>query len=243
MTLTTYVRYEILRVVRNRRYLIFTLGFPVVLYVSVASGNRHVLLAGIPFVLYFMIGMATWGSMSAVLATGSRISADRARGWNRQLRITPLGERSYLATKVILAYLLALLEMLILFALGLSVGVHLGLQKWLEMTGLILIGLVPIVLIGIALGHLLRSETTGPAAGGLGALLALLGGSFGDITAGSRTFAEATKLLPSYWLEAAGRVTLGGLPWTAEGWLVVAAWTLGAFALARWAFLRDTAKV
>lgn len=240
MKLVTYLRYELLRVARNRRYVLFSLGFPIVLYCAVASSNRHAVLLGIPFVLYFMIGMATWGAMAAVLGTGSRIAADRASGWNRQLRITPLGERSYLAAKVIVAYLLALVEILILYALGISFGVRLGAPEWLGMSGLLLIGLVPIVLIGIALGHLLRAETTGPAAGGLAALLALLGGSFGHI--GGTGLEEITKLLPSYWLQVSGRVALGGSPWSAEGWLVVAAWAVVTFLLARAAFLRDTAK-
>ena len=41
--------------------------------------------------------MAAWGAMAAVIAGGARIAAERAIGWNRQLRITPLPARTYFA--------------------------------------------------------------------------------------------------------------------------------------------------
>ena len=37
--------------------------------------------------------------MVAVIAGGARIAAERAVGWNRQLRLTPLSARSYLAPR------------------------------------------------------------------------------------------------------------------------------------------------
>ena len=43
---------------------------------------------GISFPLYYMIGLASFGTMSAMLSCGARIAAERAVGWNRQLRIS-----------------------------------------------------------------------------------------------------------------------------------------------------------
>ena len=37
-----------------------------------------------------MVGLTAFGTMNAVLSTGARIAGERAVGWNRQLRITPL---------------------------------------------------------------------------------------------------------------------------------------------------------
>ncbi len=45
--------------------------------------------------------------MNTVLSTGTRIAGERATGWNRQLRLTPLSTRAYFRTKVVVAYLLA----------------------------------------------------------------------------------------------------------------------------------------
>ena len=69
------------------------------------------------------------------------------------------------------------------------------------------------------LGHLLASDSIGPAIGGTTALLALLGGTWFPITGGTmQTIAEA---LPSYWLVRASQVGIGGAGWGVTGWAVV----------------------
>ena len=75
-----------LRTVRNLRFFCFSLVFPLMLFFLVAGPNRHETLDGIPFPLYYMSGMVAWGTMAAVIAGGARIAAERAIGWNRQLR-------------------------------------------------------------------------------------------------------------------------------------------------------------
>jgi ABC-2 type transport system permease protein len=87
---TTYLRFEILQTFRNRRFLIFSLAFPLVLFFSIADAHRSATLDGISFPLYFMTGMAAWGTMVATISSGARIAAERQIGWTRQMRITPL---------------------------------------------------------------------------------------------------------------------------------------------------------
>jgi hypothetical protein len=57
--------------------------------------------------LYYMTGLLGFGAMVAVMGGGARIAAERTVGWNRQLRLTPLTPRSYLRTKVLTGYLMA----------------------------------------------------------------------------------------------------------------------------------------
>ena len=47
MSRSTYVRYEVLRTIRNRRFLIFSLIFPLILFLTIAGENRHVTIDGI----------------------------------------------------------------------------------------------------------------------------------------------------------------------------------------------------
>ena len=54
----TYLRYEVLRTFRNRRFLIFSLGFPLLLFLLIGGTNRKAHLDGISFPLYYMKGMA-----------------------------------------------------------------------------------------------------------------------------------------------------------------------------------------
>src|SRR5262249_10509626 len=90
MSYLEYTRYELLRTFRNRRFVVFALGFPLVLYLAIALPNRHETDlggSGLSAPLYFMVGLITFGTMNAVLSTGGRIAAERTAGWNRQLRL------------------------------------------------------------------------------------------------------------------------------------------------------------
>ena len=242
----TYLRFELIRTLRNRRVLIFSLAFPIVLYLLIASPNRneHNLGGtGISAPLYFMIGLAAFGTMNAVLSSGSRIAAERTAGWNRQLRITPLTTRQYFRAKIATSYLLALLSLIALYVAGIALGVNLPADRWVQMTWLILIGLIPFAALGILLGHLLTADSIGPAIGGTTALFAFLGGTWFPIT-GSGFIAAVAKELPSYWVVQASRAGLGAPhPWGSHGWAVIVVWSVVLIALARQAYQRDTKRV
>jgi ABC-2 type transport system permease protein len=239
-----YTRFELRRTMRNGRLLVFSLGFPVILYLAIAAPNRDVDDwggTGIPLPLYYMVGLVGFGTMMALISTGARIATERTEGWTRQLRVTPLSGHAYLRAKVITGYAMALLTMAALYSSGLLLGVELPLERWLLMTGLLLVGLVPFAAFGILVGHLLTADTIGPAAGGVVSLLALVSGTWFPL--GSGVVRDIAEFLPSYWLVQASHVSLGGAVWPAMGWLVVGAWSVLLVALARAAYRRDTARV
>src|SRR5258708_22611558 len=144
MSSVTHFRYEVLRTLRNRVFYGVTIALPLVLFLGVASGQRHATFNGTSFPLYFMTAMAVYGSMFAVVGPGARIARDIAGGWTRQLRITPLRTRTDLTAKVASAYLLALPTLVLLYLAGASLGVRLAASQLLELTGLILVGLAPL---------------------------------------------------------------------------------------------------
>jgi ABC-2 type transport system permease protein len=240
-----YMRFELLRTLRNRRFFILSLAFPLILYLLIAGSQHNVSdLAGtgLSAPLYFMVGLASFGTMVAMLSSGARIAAERAVGWNRQLRITPLSTRTYFRAKVLTAYMMALLSLLGLYVAGTALGVRLSADEWLKMTGLILIALVPFAALGILLGHLLTPDSIGPALGGGVSLLAFLGGAWFPIP-GSGFLHDVAQFLPSYWLVQASHVALGGHAWPARAWIVMVAWTVVLSALAARAYRRDTERV
>jgi ABC-2 type transport system permease protein len=243
MSVRTYVRYELMRNFRNRRFFVFTVGFPLVLYFLIAAPNKHeqsLAGSGIPAPLYFMVGLAAFGTMNAVLGVGARIAVERFHGWTRQLRLTPLTPRAYFGTKVATAYLSALLTIAALYAAGVSLGVSLSAGTWLQMTALLLVGLLPFAALGIMLGHLLGVEALGPTLGGLGALLGFLGGVWFPL--GDGVMRDIAQALPSYWLVQASHVSLGAHGWSVAGWLIVAGWTIALSLLAAYAYRRDTRR-
>jgi ABC-2 type transport system permease protein len=250
VTTFTYTRFELLRVLRNRQSLIFSMGFPIVMYFLLAGPNKNnhnfggskTVHTGLFAPQYYMVGLLAFGAMVAVMSSGPRIAAERTIGWNRQLRLTPLTPRSYLRTKVLTGYLVAVIGLVLLYASGIALGVRLPISQWLEMTGLVLVALVPFAVIGIALGHLLNDDAAGAAIGIGGSLFAFLGGTWFPITGGG-AFVQFCRLLPSWWLVQAGHVGLAaGNPWGGEAWLVVAAWTVVGAAIAAWAYRRDTRR-
>jgi ABC-2 type transport system permease protein len=243
MSGATHFHYEILRTLRNRVFYGVTIALPLLLFLGVASGQRHATFDGTSFPLYFMTAMAVYGSMFAVVGPGARIARDMARGWTRQLRITPLRARTDLTAKVVSAYLVALPTLALLYLAGASLGVRLTASQWLEMTGLILVGLVPFVVMGFALGYLLPVDALTPALGGIVVLFSLFGGVYGFELAKSGPLFDVMKALPSYWLVQAGKtVVTGNGGWPAEAWIVIAVWTLILVPIAALAYRQSSAR-
>jgi ABC-2 type transport system permease protein len=223
-TATTHFRYELVRSFRNRIFYAVTLLLPLVLFYAVASGQRSATIDGVSFPLYFMTAMAVYGAMFAAISPGARIARDRSGGWTRQQRITPLRARTDIAAKVLTAYLIALPSVV------------------LEIGGLVLAGLTPFIALGIVLGYLLRADTLAPAMGGIVVLFALVGGVYGFQLAHSGPLFDVMKAIPSYWLVQAGKTALGGGSWPAEGWIVIAVWTVILVAAAGLAYRRSASR-
>lgn len=239
----TYLRYELLRTFRNRRFFVFSLGFPLVFFYLIAGANKNQVLGGIPFATYYLAGMGSFGTMMAMISSGGRIAGERSVGWNRQLRLTPLTPRQYFRAKVVTAYLMALTTLVLLFVAGATLGVHLVPVRVVEMVGLVAVGLIPFAALGILIGHLFTPDSIGPVLGGGVSILAFLGGAWGPV-GGDRGFMhDVSQGTPTYWLVQAGHVLVGERAWSATGWIVVAVWTVVLTALAARAYQRDTKRV
>jgi ABC-2 type transport system permease protein len=239
---TTYLKYEIVRRLRNRQSYIASLLFPVGLFWLFGATNKHDLNfdRGLNGAAFYMIGMITFGATAAVVSSGALIAVERQIGWNRQLRLSPLSPKASIAIKVLIGYLIAGITILLLYVAGISQGVRLSPVDWVEMTVLILIALIPFALIGVWIGHQFSADAMGPMMGIALAVFAIFGGSYFPVT--GNIIGDIGSWIPSYWLNQAGRVGLGGDVWSAKGWLVIAAWTLVAGTLAIRAFQRDTKR-
>jgi len=255
MSSATYLKYELLRSIRNKRVFIFSLGFPLVFYFIIAGPQRHdhnfgssasIPHTGLFAPQYYMVGLLAFGTMVAAMSGGAGIAADRSVGWNRQLRLTPLTPRGYFRAKLSTSFVLTASSVVLLYIAGTALGVRLDASQWLVMTAYVLLALLPFAALGIALGHLLTVDAMGPAMGGGTSIFAFLGGTWFPLLGGG-AFIAFCKCLPSFWLVQAGHVGLPGKhnfnPWGTEGWIVIAAWSLAMSAFAIWAYRRDTQRV
>jgi ABC-2 type transport system permease protein len=239
MSGATHLRYEIVRTLRNPLFCGITLGLPLVLFYGVASGQRQASHDGTSFPLYFMTAMAVYGAMFAVTAPGARIARDRATGWTRQMMITPLRASTEVAAKVLTMYLMALPTLALLFLAGASLGVRLAATQWLELAGLLLVGIAPIAVLGLTLGYLLPGDALTAAVGGTVILLALFGGVYGFQLASSGPLFDVMQGLPSYWLVLAGDAAVHGGNWPVRAWITIAVWVAALVPAAVLAFRRS----
>lgn len=240
---TIYLRTEVRRTLRSPRYFVFVIGMPLGLFLLFSSLYGQASQDGISGRAWLMVSMSVFGAMGAAVSIGGRIAGERQAGWTRQLRLTPMPGRTYVAAKAVTAVLVAVPALILVYGVGaLAEGVRLPAATWAEAGGWSLLALAPFVALGIWLGHRLTIDVLGPLSGALFTVLGILGGVWfpvDQLPSGLEGFAKA---LPSYWLAQAGREPLAG---TWIGWpgvSILALWTAVFALLAARAYRRDTAR-
>jgi ABC-2 type transport system permease protein len=212
--LGAFLRFEVVRLLRNPRYVAITIGFPVVFYsLFLHSLQPAVHIAGTTWNTYFMVSMASFGAMVAALnAGGTRLAAERASGWTRQLRVTPLPAWSYITTKIAASILIALPVICVVELTGLLVGgVRLGLGPWAALTAVLWASTLPFVVLGVLVGFVASSETAYPLVTALMFLLSFFGGLFTPVGNLPTVLRYVAAFLPSFhqaslgWAVVAGR--------------------------------------
>ena len=175
----------------------------------------------------------------AALSGGARISTERVSEWDRQLHLTPLSSSQYMFAKVVTAYLMSALSMLLIYLTGVLLGARVeGVGRWVVMSGLILVGVLPFAILGIALGLILSTDAMGPALGGAGAFFGFLGGMWFPFTSGS-IMDHIGQLFPSYWIAQASLSAMLDVQWPLMAWMVIIGWVVGVTALAVWGYRRS----
>src|ERR1700728_2964718 len=135
-------RAEINRLRRNKRYLIFTVGLPVILYLIFAKAGGDATIYGVRFSTYYMVAMATFGAFAGTLNGNSiRISEERKVGWIRQLRLTPLPANAYVIAKILTSMAMTAVSIAVVLLLGrFEGGVHLAIGQWLVIAVVVWLG-------------------------------------------------------------------------------------------------------
>jgi len=227
--LMVYGRFEVGRLLRSWKFLVITVGFPVVFYMLFLGDRRAGKIIGgtVSWRVYLMVSMCSFGSLVAALtAGGGRLSTERASGWARQLRVTPLPTWSYVTTKVT-ANMLVILPVLILVEIvGATFGgVQLGLGTWLEMTALLWVTALPFAMLGVFIGFMVSAETAFPVVTGLMFVLGYFGGLFNPVANMPRALQLAARTLPSFHHAALGIALLTGRGFGIEHWVVLVGYT------------------
>jgi ABC-2 type transport system permease protein len=236
---------ELRRMLRNRRTVIFTFVMPAVLLLLFGSNAKYrsTSVGGGNVTGYVMVSMAVYGAMLATTSGGAMVSVERAAGWSRQLRLTPLRPAAYVAVKLVLAMSTGLVSVIVAFAVGRAIGAQLPTRAWVECGLLAWVCALVFAAFGLFMGYLLPSENVMQILGPVLGVLSFAGGLFVPVDQLGHVFATIAKFTPVYGVGEIARYPLAhdGSLWL--GVLNVVAWTSVFAAGAMWRFRRDTARV
>lgn len=237
---------EVRRMLRSPRFLIFTVGLPLV-YFLIFSG----IYAQGPdgrddptTIIALMVMMAVFGAISASISVGGRVAGERSIGWNRQLRLTPLPGWGYLAAKAASAMIVALPALLLVFVVAVLVkGVELDAVTWLRLVLAAWLGVLPFAAVGLLVGMAATSDSAQSMSTVAMLLFSILGGVLIPAQVLPATMVAIAKFLPSYWLVAETMGQAFGAGVDLQGVLVPAAWLVVAGALVAVRYRRDALRV
>jgi ABC-2 type transport system permease protein len=145
---------EITRLRRNKRYFLFTLAIPVVLYLAIGKSTTAKGY-GVGFPAFYMVAMATLGAFSGALTgNAQRISQEKKDGWIRQLRLTALPANAYVVSKILVSFATTVPSVLIVLLLGRFYGgIHLPLWQWVALAVTIWFGTTIFAALAVAIGY------------------------------------------------------------------------------------------
>jgi ABC-2 type transport system permease protein len=238
----TFLGLELRRMLRNRRTIIFALVMPPLFFLifGTQSSYKTTSVGHGNVTAYILVSMAVYGAMLATTSGGAMVAVERALGWSRQLRLTPLKPVAYIAIKIMVAMALGLLTVLVVFAVGSRSGAQMDGPVWVETALISWVGSVVFAAFGLFMGYLLPSENVMQILGPVLALLAFAGGLFVPLSDG--LFATIAKFTPMYGLASIARAPLtgDGLTLTAVANLVI--WCTIFVTGAALLFRRDTRR-
>jgi ABC-2 type transport system permease protein len=241
----TMLGIELKRMLRNRRTIIFTFVMPVLLYLIIGANDTYSTdREGSGNVsAYILISMAVYGAVLASTSGGAMVATERALGWSRQLRLTPMSPVAYIVAKSIVALGFGALSVAAVNVAGAVNGkADMPVHVWITAAVIAWLGSIVFGSFGLFMGYLLPSENVMQILGPVLAGLAAIGGLWFPISSDS-VLGHISAATPIYGLAQLARWPLyGGAPhavWVVNlvGWLVV------FVAGAAWRMSKDTARV
>ena len=242
----TLLALEVRRLLRNRRTLIFTIAMPVGFFLIFGSNPEYVdqSVGNGNVSAFVMISMALYGAVLATTSGGAMVSVERAVGWSRQLRLTPLSAIAYVITKMLTALVLGLGSVVAVYATGIITGKPaMSVQLWI-VTGLaVWLGSLVFAAFGLFMGYLLPTENVMQLLSFALLLFSFAGGLFVPLDQMSELFQTIAVYTPLYGLNELVHAPLTGQAATVQDIVSVLGW-LGMFTLgAVWRFRRDTTRI
>ena len=240
----TMLGIELKRMLRNRRTLFFTLVFPAGLFFAFGGTKGWNDDAGHGNVAaYIMVSMALYAAALTAASTGAMVAMERAMGWSRQLRLTPLSPVVYISMKALVALVMGAVAVTVVNVAGIVQGKpDMPVGIWVACAALAILCTLVFAALGVFVGYLVPGENAMQILGPGLALMSFLGNVFIPIDDHTSLIWHIAQWTPMFGVAEITRAPLTGeLPWyavvNALGWLTV--FVLGA----AWRMSKDTARV
>ena len=235
--IAAYAPLEVRRPLRNRRFLMFAIVFPVTFYllytaVGIGQGTSDPAWARV-----FLVSMAAYGAIGGALSGATVIAIERSTGWVRQLRVMPLPPTAYLVSKLLVAVMTTIPAIVLVSLAGIEVNhVSMPLSAWAQLLVSLALGALPFAALAVLIGYVADANS----AQGLTMLvyfsLAILGGLLTPLSAMPDGLASIGSMLPSSRLAALGLAAITGQAPDLVDVAVLAAWTVAVGALVVWRY-------
>jgi ABC-2 type transport system permease protein len=243
---TTLVRLEVRRLLRNRRTLLFTVIAPPLFFLLFGLNDAY---ADLPHgngneSASVLISMALYGAVLACTSGGAMVSIERAAGWSRQLRITPLVPAAYIVVKMATSLVLGGASVVVVYLTGVAAKKpNMPLWVWVVSALSVWLGALVFSAFGLFIGYLLPSENVMQIIGFVLMLCSFTGGLFIPLSQFSDTWRTIAEFTPLWGLNGLVHAALqdGTFNWRWPVNLVV--WLVVFVGGAAWRFSRDTTRV
>jgi len=241
-------RAEMLKFWRVPAFGFFSLGMPLIIFAFFGLRQATTPLyphATITVGMYVMASMAAYtvGNVM-VFSFGMALAIERGQKQDLLLRASPLPPSIYILAKIVNAAVFAFLALVVLFVFAhFAASVNLGVGTWATLAGRLLLGSIPFIGLGLGFGYLV----------GPNAAPAVINFVYLPIAFASGIFIPVNQL-PDFIRGLAPYLPLHPfveLGWNAIGFptdrdvstdiLYLLAYAVGFFALAVWAYRRDSA--
>jgi ABC-2 type transport system permease protein len=238
----TYLRLEIVRILRDPKYAALAVVAPIGFYLLFATvfGGAPTQPGQLEPKVEIMVAMAAYGGIWAVLSTtGPRIAEERQSAWFEQLKTMPMTTMQVLVSKLLASVLMALPAIVLVCVTAAVVeGVQLSLAQWVSLVVVLWIGTAAFSTMGIACGYAVGADVAYALSYGIYMAMSAAGGLFVPPTVLPAGMQDAAHALPTFQLADLGwQVALGNTP-ALPGILVLAAWAAGFAVIAFVAYQR-----
>jgi ABC-2 type transport system permease protein len=238
---------EFLKLWRVPAFTLTSLFLPVMFYALIGIGqSSQVISPHVTFGTYFLASMAVYSVANVMIFSfGISVATERGMKMDLLIRATPMPPLIYLLSKCITALFFAALTLVVLFPFAaVAGGVRLDAAVWLTLASRVLLGSIPFIALGFAIGYL-----SGP-----NSAVAVINLIYLPTAFASGLFFPK-QLLPDFIQRVSPYLPLhffGQLGWDAIGaptdgsvttdWLYLGGYGVVFFLIALWAYRREESR-